>query len=163
VVANLTVKELPAGRGFAPAWDSVFFDSPSLGYVNASHQRLDRVSGATVLTWYTALCGGPAAVERATAYERTHGQWCDLILADLRGVHPEIDSLVERIDVCVWGHGMIRPTPGLIWSETRRRMSEPIGSIHFAHSDLSGLSIFEEAYTRGVQAAAAVAAQLKPV
>ncbi len=162
VVANLTVKELPGGRGFAPAWDSVFYDSKSLGYVNATHQRLERVAGPTVLTWYTALCSGPAAAERAKAFERSHAEWCELILADLRRVHPDIDSLVQRIDVCVWGHGMIRPTPGVIWGEARRRMAEPIGPIHFAHSDQSGFSIFEEAYTRGVQAAAAVAAQLKP-
>ena len=103
-----------------------------------------------------------SGAERARAYERSHAEWCDLILADLRRVHPDIDSLVQRIDVWVWGHGMIRPTPGVIWGEARRRMAEPMGPIHFAHSDQSGFSIFEEAYTRGVQAAAAVAAQLKP-
>jgi hypothetical protein len=31
-----------------------------------------------------------------------------------------------------------------------------LGNIHFAHSDLSGISLFEEAYTRGVAAAHAV-------
>src|SRR5262249_36734901 len=78
VVANLTVREFPGGRGFAPAWDSVFFESPSLGYVNATHQRLEREAHpqATVLTWYTALCGTPTAAERAKAYERTHAEWC---------------------------------------------------------------------------------------
>ena len=160
VVANLTVDERPGGQGFAPAWDNVFFDSRSLGYVNAAHQRLERVPGATVLTWYTALCAGPAAGERTKAYERSHAEWCDLILADLRRAHADIDAHVQRIDVCVWGHGMIRPTPGLIWSEARRRLREPIGALHFAHSDLSGLSIFEEAYTNGVLAAKAVASQL---
>ena len=163
VVANLTVREFPGGRGFAPAWDSVFFDSPSLGYVNATHQRLERESHPqpTVLTWYTALCAGPADAERAISYARTHEEWCRLILDDIRRVHPEIDALVQRIDVCVWGHGMVRPTPGTIWGGLRQRLAEPIGAIHFAHSDLSGLSIFEEAYTRGVQAATAVAASFQ--
>jgi len=162
IVANLTVSEFPGGRGFARAWDSVFYDSKSLGYVNATHQGLERVPGATILTWYTALCSGAAAAVRTEAYGRSHAEWCELILDDLRRVHPEIDPLVQRIDVCVWGHGMIRPTPGVIWGAARRQMSEPIGPIHFAHSDQSGFSIFEEAYTRGVRAAAAVAAQLKP-
>ncbi len=161
-VANLTLSERPGGRGFAPAWDNVFFDSRSLGYVNASHQRLDREAGPAVITWYSALCDGPAAAERAKAFERTHADWCDLVLADLRRVHPEIDELVRRIDVCAWGHGMIKPVPGLITSAARQRMADPIGPIHFAHSDLSGLSIFEEAYTRGVLAASAVAASLRP-
>lgn len=161
-VANLTLNERPGGRGCAPAWDNVLFESRSLGYVNASHQRLDREAGPAVITWYSALCDGPAAVERAKAFERTHSDWCDLVLEDLRRVHPEIDESVSRIDVCVWGHGMIRPVPGLISSEGRRRLADPIGAIHFAHSDLSGISIFEEAYTRGVQTASAVAAQLRP-
>ena len=48
---------------------------------------------------------------------------------------------------------MIRPVPGFIWGETRQRMQERRGSIVFAHSDMSGISIFEEAFTRGTQAA----------
>jgi hypothetical protein len=41
-------------------------------------------------------------------------------------------------------------------------MAQPAGAIHFAHSDLSGFSVFEEAYTRGVQAAKAAAHRLAP-
>ena len=162
VVANLTLDEPLGGHGFAAAWDNVFYDSRSLGYVNARHQRLERAAGPTVITWYSALCDGPVAEERAKARDRAHAAWCDLILADLRRVHPEIDALVRRVDVCVWGHGMVRPTPGLLWSEARQSMRDPFGPIHFAHSDISGLSIFEEAYTNGVLAADAVAAQLIP-
>ncbi len=51
---------------------------------------------------------------------------------------------------------MVKPTPGLITGEARRKLAAPIGNVHFAHSDLSGLSLFEEAYTRGVLAAQAV-------
>lgn len=156
VVANLTVDRLPEGEGFASAWDNVFYESRSLGYVDCTHQNIVRQPRATVLTWYAALCDGPAASERAKAFARSHSDWCDIILADMRRVHPEIDQMVRRIDVCVWGHGMVKPVPGLMGSDARRRMALPLGNVHFAHSDLSGLSIFEEAFTRGVQAAKAV-------
>jgi hypothetical protein len=56
---------------------------------------------------------------------------------------------------------MIRPTPGFIWGERRAAMQAPIGRLVFAHSDMSGISIFEEAYTRGVTAASAVFQQIR--
>ncbi len=162
VSANLTLRELPAGAGFGPAWDNVFYNSRSLGYVVATHQSLAQPKGPTVITWYAALCDGPAAAEREKAAARSHAQWCEIILEDLRRVHPEIDALVRNIDVCVWGHGMIRPVPGVLCHPGRKQMAQPAGAIHFAHSDLSGFSVFEEAYTRGVQAAKAAAHPLAP-
>jgi hypothetical protein len=60
---------------------------------------------------------------------------------------------VNNIDIMRWGHAMIRPTPGFIWGEHRVPLTRPVGNIHFAHSDLSGFSIFEEAQYRGVVAA----------
>lgn len=153
VVANVTVDRLPRGLGAAPAWDNVFYQSRSLGYVNARHQEIGQRRDPTVLTWYQALCDGPPADERQKAFAMKHAHWCEHILADLTRVHPEIEQTVRRIDVCVWGHGMIRPVPGLMWSGARERSAEATGDIHYAHSDLSGISIFEEAYTRGVQVA----------
>ena len=95
--------------------------------------------------------------------ERGHADWCEMALADLRRAHPEIDRAVLRADVRVWGHGMTRPAPGWMWGGARESWAEPLGAIHFAHSDLSGISLFEEAYTRGVLAADAVRAQLAAI
>jgi len=47
---------------------------------------------------------------------------------------------------------MIRPTPGFIWGEARRSAVVNQPPVYFAHSDLSGVSIFEEAYCRGFEA-----------
>jgi hypothetical protein len=52
-VANLILKDRPAEdeEDYPLCWDNVFYDSPSLGYVAATHQRgLDY--GPTVFTWY---------------------------------------------------------------------------------------------------------------
>jgi hypothetical protein len=49
---------------------------------------------------------------------------------------------------------MVRPTPGFIWSPARQAAAAlPSGPILFAHADLSGLPLFEEAQYRGIAAA----------
>jgi hypothetical protein len=88
------------------------------------------------------------------------------VLSDLTRAQPELPHLVERLDVCKWGHAMVRPTPGFLFGPHRRRAAEPLtrgGSarIHFAHSDLSGLALFEEAFERGTAAADAALADLR--
>ena len=47
---------------------------------------------------------------------------------------------------------MIRPTPGYIWGEARAEFQKPLGPIHFAHTDMSGISLFEEAHYQGIRA-----------
>jgi hypothetical protein len=48
---------------------------------------------------------------------------------------------------------MIRPTVGFLSHTARRRMTAAADGLFFAHSDVSGLSLFEEAHENGVQAA----------
>ena len=51
---------------------------------------------------------------------------------------------------------MVRPVPGTISSEERVKLKRRDRRILFANSDLSGISIFEEAQFHGVKAAQAV-------
>ena len=48
---------------------------------------------------------------------------------------------------------MIRPLPGRLWGGARAAFERGLPGIHFAHADVSGLSLFEEANYRGVLAA----------
>ena len=160
MVANATLDRLPEGRGAATSWDNVFRESRSLGYVVATHQNMRPVPRETVLTHYWPLDELPPSESRRKALERSYSSWCDEILADLTRVHAGLDQHVRNLDVWLWGHGMIRPIPGFIWGADRARMLQPHGRVHFAHSDMSGISIFEEAFTRGVQAARAVIQEL---
>jgi phytoene dehydrogenase-like protein len=154
LVANVTLTEQPPGRGVPLAWDNVSFTSESLGYVVATHQEVRRYpQAATVLTYYTPLSGVDPRRARATALARPYEEWRNGILADLERMHPDISRSVTQLDVWLWGHGMIRPTPGFIWGASRQAALAPIGRIWFAHSDMSGISIFEEALYRGVAAA----------
>lgn len=152
MVANLSLSDRPVSHGFPPAWDNVLYDSPGLGYVVSTHQRgIDR--GPTVLTYYYALTGSDERRERERLLGAGRDEWAEVALADLSRAHPEIRSLARRVDVMRWGHAMVRPRPGFIWSEARRRAAAPHGAIHFANTDLSGVALFEEALHHGVRAA----------
>jgi len=152
MVANMVLTDRPKSVGFPLAWDNVFYESPSLGYVVATHQRgLDR--GPTVFTYYYPICEDDPRVARTRLLETDWRGWADITLTDVGRAHPEIRSLVTRLDVMRWGHAMIRPRPGFIWSGARAAAQRPFRGIHFANTDLSGLAIFEEAFDHGIRAA----------
>ena len=152
VVANLFLSDRPSQKGCVPAWDNVFYESQSLGYVTATHQR-GRRQGPTVLTWYHALTAGDSRSARETLLSATREEWVDAVLTDLERAHPDITRIVDRIDLCRWGHAMVRPRPGFVWGRARRRAAHRLGRVHMACTDLSGVALFEEAQFHGVRAA----------
>jgi protoporphyrinogen oxidase len=159
LVANLHLRRRPRSRGFPLAWDNVILDSPALGYVTATHQALSDY-GPTILTYYHALTDSDPRVARQRLASLEHAQITEAILTDLEPAHDQLEADLDRIDVWRWGHAMIRPTPGFIWGGSRRRAAQPLRNVHFAHSDLSGLALFEEAFDRGVGAAEAALRRL---
>jgi hypothetical protein len=163
MVANLTLKDRPkqnTQRDFPLAWDNVLYESESLGYVVATHQQgIDR--GPTVFTYYYPLCDADARAARTRLLETDWRGWADVALTDLSRAHPEIRNLAERLDVMRWGHAMIRPRTGFIWGPARREAAKPFRSIHFAHSELSGVALFEEAFDHGLRAADEVLSSIR--
>jgi len=134
----------------------VLYDSPSLGYVVATHQS-GRDSGPTVLTYYYAFTDHDPTAARIRLYnEYTQRHWAEVVLSDLSRAHPEIRDITQRLDVMRWGHAMVRPYPGFITSAARREASQPFRGIEFANTDLSGVALMEEALYHGVRAAEAV-------
>jgi protoporphyrinogen oxidase len=152
MVANLFLKDRPTDKGFPLAWDNVLYESKSLGYVVATHQRgLDR--GPTVFTYYYPLCDADPRKARSDLLSAGWEHWAEVALADLSRAHYDIRHLTERIDVMRWGHAMVRPRPGFVWSGARRAAAMAYRGIHFAHTDLSGVALFEEAFYHGNRAA----------
>ncbi|MFN7939561.1 MAG: NAD(P)-binding protein [Bryobacteraceae bacterium] len=151
--ANLTLDRLPKEHLTEPAWDNVIYDSPSLGYVVATHQSLRTHLERSVWTYYFAMAEGTAAANRKALLERDWGYYRDFILRDLERAHPDIRECVSHIDVMRMGHAMARPVPNWLLNPARRRLAEWGTNIVLANSDLSGFSIFEEAQYRGVKAA----------
>lgn len=161
LVANLQLRARPHNVGFAPAWDNVLLESESLGYVTATHQ-LGRDHGPTVWTYYYPLCDDAPAKARERLLAGDWSHWSQWVLNDLAQAHPDLPSLVERIDIMRWGHAMIRPAVGFVWGGDRQRAAQPWQGIHFAHCDLSGVALFEEAFDHGVRAAQAALAAIVP-
>jgi monoamine oxidase len=162
VVANLTLSSPPKSRGFPLAWDNVFYESRSLGYVLATHQALRQYEGGpTVLTWYLPMAGLDVKAEREKVLSAGYGEWEGMVMADLMMAHPGIAEQAQRLEVMRWGHAMIRPSPGFMWGPARFAAQESLGrTLHFAHTDLGGMALFEEANWFGVKAAERVLKEL---
>lgn len=153
MVANLFLKDRPATNFKSPlCWDNVFYESPSLGYVVATHQKgLDY--GPTIFTYYYPIAESDTHQARKKLLSTGWKEWADITLTDISHAHPEIRDLTERLDVMRWGHAMVRPRPGFIWGQARKEAAQAFQGIHFAHADLSGVALFEEAFYQGIRAA----------
>lgn len=160
MVANLHLQGRPQSHGIPEAWDSVLYDSPSLGYVSATHQR-GRSFGPTVWTYYMPMADARAADGRQRLWQADWAGLRDTVTADLRRAHPDLDAHLQRVDVWRWGHGMVQPRPGLRLGGVLEGARRPAGAVHFAHSDLSGVALFEEAFHHGRRAADEVADALQ--
>ena len=118
LVANLHLRAPLHDRpGAAPSWDNVLYGdaatAPGLGYVDAKHQSLQTVAGATVLTYYRALgdAYGSPLVGRQLLQHKPWAQWRDEIVAELSVAHPDLASKVTRMEITRYGHAMAVPVP----------------------------------------------------
>ena len=155
LVANLTLDARPDDFGPAAlAWDNVLYESNALGYVVATHQAIRVKPGATVITWYRPLTEGSPREARMRLASTGWKVWVDEIVGELARPHPSLPGLLKRIDVWRWAHAMPRPVPGFLGRPLRALLAGLDRPLAFAHSDLGGLSLFEEAHDAGVRAAA---------
>lgn len=152
LTANLHLRGRPRARGFELAWDNVLVSSNSLGYVVATHQEGSSY-GPTVWTYYRAL---PDATARAQLEAMSWEEAAESVVKELEIPHPDLRHHLERVDLMKLGHGMVRPAPGMAFSEARRAAAKPQGRLYFAHTDLSGMALFEEAFDHGLRAASEI-------
>ncbi len=153
VVANVTLSIRPGGDGAPLSWDNVVYRSRMLGYVVADHQSLGPPGDAMIITYYWPLNHLPEAEARRWAQRRAHADWCADFLGELYLIHPEVRGHVENLDVWIWGHGMSAPEPGYCWGPDRSARLAARPPLYFCHTDQSGMSIFEEAFSLGNRAA----------
>ena len=168
LVANLHLAESLAERPGAPlSWDNVVYepgrrganDIPALGYVDAMHQSTRSSPGPTVLTAYWAL-GGNTAAQLASQRERLLAEpwsgWAAAVVGEVSRAHADLRGKLRQVDLMRYGHAMSVPTPGLRSSAALRALAQAQPRVQFAHADLSGYSVFEEALFHGTRAARAV-------
>ncbi len=157
LVANFLLDGFPAERDELPlAWDNVIHASPGLGWVVATHQLIRAARPAsTVFTTYRAL----ADASPAEARQRLAAAGPDALLAlaseDLRTAYgePALWWHTRAVEITVRGHGMATPVVGSLANPGLAALRAADGPLLFAHSDLSGYSVFEEAVWWGEQAA----------
>lgn len=152
LVGNISLSKLPSGNGIPSAWDNVSYYSQSLGYVVATHQNISTRQGKSVITYYYPLSQKEPSQARKELLSRSATDWFKLIVDDLEAMHPGIGANIISADLWPWGHGMVSPKVGYIWGD-RLKLPGQFGAISFAHSDMSGISNFEEAQYRGIMAA----------
>lgn len=133
------------------AWDNVIFEGKGLGYVYNQHQNLEQLVSNKVITYYHSLESENPSKDRKTLYEKSAEFWKQIVINDLKIAHPDIENYIDEIVIHKIGHGMISPKPGFIKSVNLKKMNESINEkIYFAHTDLVGVSIFEEAFHQGI-------------
>jgi monoamine oxidase len=159
LVANLQLDAaLNDPPGAPPSWDNVIYRSQALGYVDAMHQATRPHPGPTVLSAYWALGGDSAAAtqaQRSALLTEPWQHWAERTLAELSVAHPDLRGKLHRIDLMRYGHAMSMPVPGVRGSaalqalQALQALPRPMGRISIAHADLSGYSVFEEAFFHG--------------
>jgi protoporphyrinogen oxidase len=152
MVGNLWVKNNLKEKGGAPmAWDNVIYNSPSLGYINSNAQHLHRFQPEINFTYYYPF--DDRQTDRKKLLQTNHAEFTNIMLNDMKQVYEDLEESIIRYDPFIWGHAMIKPLKGFIWSEEKQNAARSINkSIYFAHTDLSGISVFEEGFYQGIKA-----------
>ena len=149
----------PKGSTLGMSWDNVIYNSPSLGYVVATHELIQQKTNRKNLTFYLPLTDNHPKQSRLAAYKKTYEEWVNIVIDELKIIHPNIEEAIEELNVLLWGHAMVQPLPGMVHGKMRQELGKSVGPIHFAHTDLAGASIFEEAFYQGLGAAKKVLAK----
>lgn len=157
LVANFLLDGFPAETGDLPlAWDNVIHGSPGLGWVVATHQWLRAARPpATVFTAYRALAGQAPGEARRWLESASAASLYELASEELRHIYgaPTLWRLTRAVEITLRGHGMACPVPGSLTNPGLEALRRADGRLLFAHADLSGYSVFEEAAHWGDQAA----------
>lgn len=151
MVANIELKERPYSEDIPLSWDNVSYYGKSLGHVVSDHQNLNSIKKEVTLTQYWPLLKNEESfkVARIKALKKTHPEWCNDIIEELELLYPSIKNEIKRIDISLFGHGMIVPTPHFLDSFK----TIDYKNFYLAHTDQSGLSLFEEGFYQGLTAA----------
>ncbi|WP_204376886.1 NAD(P)/FAD-dependent oxidoreductase [Aquitalea pelogenes] len=156
LVGNVLLERFPAEPPQQPlAWDNVVYGSRSLGYVVATHQLIrTALPERTVFTTYHAFADADPMASRQSLAAASTDSLFEQAMTDLYTVYgPRLRRHMLAARLTVRAHAMASPQPGFLSNPGLAALRAVDGPILFAHSDLSGLSLFEEASWWGSVAA----------
>jgi hypothetical protein len=152
LVAHIAIRREALTKNHHLAWDTVKYLESDLGYINNHHQSLSQDQESILITFYFAFTKGSPTENRKRLSTWNDDEVKNFILSSLDKYHPNIETEIQSIDYRILGHGMISPSIGFLWNKRIKDLPKLWNGIHFAHSDMSGISIFEEAFHRGHEA-----------
>ncbi len=152
IISHMYLEKAALEKNHALAWDTVRFLSSDLGYINNYHQYITQNTNEVLITFYSVFADGTPRENRKLLSSWNSEEIKKDLLTKLEKYHPGIESAIQSIDYRILGHAMISPAVNFIWNERKNVLPSEWNGIHFAHSDMSGISIFEEAFHRGHQA-----------
>lgn len=161
MVSNFVMRDYPHEPADIPlSWDNVVYQGRGLGYVNATHQLIRTAKPErTAFTAYQALSSRPPVETRRWLAQATQDELINEAACDLTAAYgPGFWRDVQSLHITLRGHAMASPTPGFLGNAGLLALRNSDQGLLFAHSDLSGLSVFEEASWWGWQAASRILA-----
>ncbi|MDF3029484.1 MAG: hypothetical protein K0R03_42 [Moraxellaceae bacterium] len=156
LIGNFLLHRFPDEKpGADLAWDNVVYRGHGLGYVVSTHQMIRAARPAqTVFTAYQALNRLPPAEMRRWLLQAGPRELLQEAAADIEAAYGETFwRHVDAVHLTLRGHAMAIPAPGFLHNRARDSLRDSTGRLLFAHADLSGLSLFEEASWWGYRAA----------
>lgn len=149
LLATLTLKN-EFGGDAELAWDNVIFGAEGLGYIYDQHQNISQNLNEKVITYYRSFNSDNSKKARGILFRNNEEELKKMVLDDLKIAHPLIEDYLLEIQFHKLGHAMIAPIPNhLFGSETKKAKESIDQKVFFAHTDLVGISIFEEAFHQG--------------
>lgn len=159
MVSNFVMDGYPLEAPGEPlSWDNVVYEGQALGYVVSTHQLL-RVARTprSVFTAYHALSGQTPQAARDWLTRASPQDLRDVAAVDLVAAYgKEFWRNARQLEITVRGHAMATPVCGYLSNPGLAALRAVDGPVLFAHADLSGYSVFEEASWWGVTAAARI-------
>ncbi len=163
MVSNFILRDFPAEQeGSALAWDNVVYGQADLGYVVSTHQDIRQSKPErTSFTAYSALAEMSCDDARHWLDTASDEQLLRRASRELRAAYGwKLATCVEDVEITLRGHAMASPAPGFLDNAGLLALRQQRGPIQFAHADLSGYSVFEEAAWWGFRAAGRIAGGL---
>ncbi|WBV55687.1 NAD(P)-binding protein [Chryseobacterium daecheongense] len=152
LLATITLKN-EFGGDEELAWDNVIYGSDGLGYIYNQHQNVNQIMGEKVITYYRSFSTNDCRKARRKLFSMDEDNLKNFVLDDLKKAHPLIEDFIIEMQFHKIGHAMIAPVPGQIFGKAEMAKQSIGNRIFFAHTDLSGISIFEEAFYQGIRTA----------
>jgi hypothetical protein len=141
------------------SWRNTIYGERGLGYLTSPPATAAKPN-RFVFTAYHALADMEPEAGRTWLEQASGKDLTNAVMHDMKPAYGwRLPLCLERIAVTVRAHAMAVPEPGFLSNPGRLALRSSGGPLYFAHSDLSGLSLFEEASWWGYRAARQIIAR----